>query len=372
MEAAKKKKAGGDEKADEEKKDEDAPMEEEPKEEEEEKEEEIVAELTEEEKKLTFRKKDAPDLGQKVLATSYAKFTLPEADEGFDDIRYAWQPEAECKEYMKKWVFERKLTQRVEELQPSDWFKGKWTEWQKLVGTWKRKHGEWKDPKKKATALAKKKAEDAKKKQKAEKKDGEEKAEEKEPEPEEEEQNMDINAEDLDVFAVDDVTDIGNGEPLFANFVYEDWTLLSLRFELHLLAHAFKHDLADPERPTFHQQHLAYYYNKYYKKPFNLKSFGVEELKDLVDMVKDTVEISAKNSTIESQLSDDTPMDNFVKLTEDHRRDRQRRLDAGDETALLKFTKPAPTGQGQGQGQRPQGGPQQRGNEGRPGSGGGY
>merc|ERR1719356_1559174 len=178
-------------------------MEEEPKKEEEEKEEEIVVELTEEEKKLTFRKKDAPDLGQKVLATSYAKFTLPEADEGFDDIRYAWQPEAECKEYMKKWVLERKLTQRVEELQPSEWFKGKYAEWQKILGVWKKKHGEWKavlrqlkdwindaDPKSKATALAKKKAEDAKKKQKVEKKDGEEKAEEKEPEPEEEERNM--------------------------------------------------------------------------------------------------------------------------------------------------------------------------------------
>merc|ERR1740121_260763 len=255
MEAAKKKKAGGDEKADEEKKDEDAPMEEEPKEEEEEKEEEIVAELTEEEKKLTFRKKDAPDLGQKVLATSYAKFTLPEADEGFDDIQYVWQPEAECKEYMKKWVLERKLTQRVEELQPSDWFKGKWTEWQKLVGTWKRK-------------------------KEAEKKDGED-GEEKEPEPEEEKQPMDINAEDLDVFAVEDVTDIGKGEPLFANFVYEDWTLLSLRFEMHLLAHAFKHDLADPERPTFHQQHLSYYYSKYFKKQFSHKNFGVEKLEEV-------------------------------------------------------------------------------------------
>merc|ERR1740121_3143546 len=247
MEAAKKKKAGGDEKKADEEKNEDVAMEEEPKKEEEEKEEEIVVELTEEEKKVTFRKKDAADLGQKVLATSYAKFTLPEADEGFDDIQYVWQPEAECKEYMKKWVLERKLTQRVEELQPSDWFKGKWTEWQKLVGTWKRKHGEWKDPKKKAEALAKKKAEAEKKKKEAEKKKDGEGGEEKEPEPEEEKEPMDINAEDLDVFAVDDVTDIGNGEPLFANFVYEDWTLLSLRFELHLLAHAFKHDLADPE-----------------------------------------------------------------------------------------------------------------------------
>merc|ERR1719382_1234411 len=120
----------------------------------------------EEEKKLSFRKKDAPDLTQKVLAVSYAKFALPEADEGFDDIQYVWQPEAECKEYMKKWVSERKLTQRVEELQPSDWFKGKWTEWQKLLSSWKKKQQEFKDPalRKKAEALKKKQKEEAKKK----------------------------------------------------------------------------------------------------------------------------------------------------------------------------------------------------------------
>ena len=28
----------------------------------------------------------------------------------------------------------------------------------------------------------------------------------------------------------------------------KDWALLSLRFELHLLAHAFLHDCGDPER----------------------------------------------------------------------------------------------------------------------------
>lgn len=57
------------------------------------------------------------------------------------------------------------------------------------------------------------------------------------------------------------VKDIGTGEPLFCNFGFEakgvrsrsrmlqDWALLSLRFELHLLAHSFLHDCGDPERP---------------------------------------------------------------------------------------------------------------------------
>jgi len=34
---------------------------------------------------------------------------------------------------------------------------------------------------------------------------------------------MEINVEDIDVLKVEDVCDLGNGEPLFANFTYEDW-----------------------------------------------------------------------------------------------------------------------------------------------------
>ena len=44
---------------------------------------------------------------------------------------------------------------------------------------------------------------------------------------------------------------------------YKDWTLLSVGFELHLLAHALKKDVNDPERPGFVDNHLAFYYNKY-------------------------------------------------------------------------------------------------------------
>merc|ERR1712086_995333 len=139
---------------------------------------------------------------------------------------------------------------------------------------------------------------------------------------------------------VKDVMDIGSGEPLFFNFAYEDWTLLSVRFELHLLSHASKKDVDDPERPNFVENHLAFYYNKYFKKAFNVKMFGVNDNAGLVDFIKDTVKIDAK-SMLEAALADDTPLDNFVKQTEDHRRERQRRMDAGDETAQLKFTKPS-------------------------------
>jgi hypothetical protein len=163
---------------------------------------------------------------------------------------------------------------------------------------------------------------------------------------------MEVNAEDLDVWTdVKDVMDIGSGEPLFANFAYEDWALLSIRYELHLLVHGFKKDLNDPERPSFVETHAAYYYNKYFKKAFNVKLFGVADLAGLVELIKESVKINEKNM-LECGKSEDTPFENFVKVTEDHRRERQRRMDAGDETAQLKFTKPSPPPPKQGQ--RPQ------------------
>lgn len=271
--------------------------------------EEIKVELTEQEKTLTFRKKDIPDLDPRELASSYADFTIAVQDEGFDEVRFSWADKAQSEEYLRKYVLSRKLTQRIETLQPSEWFKEKWSEWTKSLGAWKKKHQEFKQ-------------------KKAPKKDGE--------------VGKEVDAEDLDVFAVEDVTDIGNGEPLFANWAYEDWALLSLRFELHLLVHAFRHDVDDPDRPTFTESHLGFYYTRYFKKSFDVKTFGFAKLVELIGIMEDTVQISSTSSMIEAQLSNDTPMDNFVKLTEDHRRDRQRRLDAGDETALLKFSRPAP------------------------------
>jgi len=285
------------------------------------------ASLTDAEKALSFRKKDVPDLSPKEMSLSFAKFSIPSMEEGFDRIDFEWLPEDKCKEYLRDFVSAKKLTERVEDLQPGEWFATRLSEWKKLLTTWKRKQQEFKDPAARKKAAAAKKA--------ADEKDGAEGNDEEKP-------KMHINAEDLDVFSVEDVMDVGGGEPLFAKYSYEDWCLLSLRVELHLLIHAFRHDLGDPERATFHESHLAFYYNKYYKMPFKVKNFGVDKLEDLIDMAKDTAEISGKGC-LEAQLSDDTPMDNFVKLTEDHRRDRLRRLDAGDETAQLKFARPAPS-----------------------------
>lgn len=335
---------------------------------------EVNVELTEEEKKLWFRKKDSTDLTSKDLSNFYNNFTLPTKDEGFDAVKFVWANESKSQEYLRQWVLEKKMTQRVEDLMPSEWFKHKTAEWNRILGHWKRKQ---QDAVRKRTYYGSRGNKEADKKV-PEKKQGEEEAEAEEEKVEEEKEAngedghaegqedegaveekkeepeaMQIDAESLDPFAVEDVNDIGNGEPLFFNFTWEDWMLVGLRFELHLLLHAFRRDLDDPDRPTFSVNHLSFYYQKYYRKTLHIKNFGMEDVEGLLALVKDTVEL--KSSALEAQLSEDTPLENFVRLTEDERRDRNVRIDAGDEAASLNFQRPHPLSSIPGAGRGPSG-----------------
>merc|ERR1712072_384172 len=96
---------------------------EEKKEEETKMEEDAPVELTEEEKALWYRKSATPDLSQSALAKSYASFTLPTQEEGFDEVRFVWQKKDKADAYLREWLLEQKRTQRAEELEPSAWFK---------------------------------------------------------------------------------------------------------------------------------------------------------------------------------------------------------------------------------------------------------
>eukprot|EP00928_Gymnodinium_smaydae_P094725 TRINITY_DN79_c0_g1_i4.p1 TRINITY_DN79_c0_g1~~TRINITY_DN79_c0_g1_i4.p1 ORF type:complete len:1012 (+),score=290.12 TRINITY_DN79_c0_g1_i4:68-3103(+) len=316
-----------------------------------------AVELTAEEQKASFLKPYIEDLTQKDLSCNFAWFTLPTKEEGFDEIRYEWAQESACQEYLKAWIHERKLTQRFDDLQPGEWFQKQSADWNRLVGSWRRTQGQWRDPARRGELQRRKKdSKDA----------GEKKEEKKEPEKKEEEdaqkekpdqdmeegaekeapaegeteakesEPMEIDAASLDVFNVEDVCDIGNGEPLFAHFTWEDWMLLNLRFDLHLLVHAYRKDIDDAERTCFHESHLYFYYNKYYKRQLTPKNFGVNSTAELLEFVKDTIEMTPK-SLLDSLLSEDTPLDNFLRITEDTRRDRLVRIDAGDEDAVLKF-----------------------------------
>merc|ERR1712060_196083 len=52
----------------------------------------------------------------------------------------------ECEKYLKAWISERKMTQRVEDLKAGAWFKSTWYDWDSLIKSWKQKHHDWNDP----------------------------------------------------------------------------------------------------------------------------------------------------------------------------------------------------------------------------------
>jgi len=350
---AKEAKEKGEEPPEEEEVPEEPASEEEPEEEEPEEVEEQppTSTLTDEEKKQRFRSLKVKDLTSKALSMNFVKFSVPAADEGFDEIKCEWiKTPAKAAEHIKTWISDKKLTTRVEDIKPSDWFQQRLRDWQSTISKWNAKTNEYK------TSLLKKAQEKAAKESKAKAKAAaaaaakakreaalakgeevpaeEEKTEEPEEMQEEEEEPVQVD----DVFAVEDVMDVGGGKPLFYDFVGEDWTMMTLRFELHLLAHAFKRDCGDDERLGIFLDHLPFYYNRYFKKHLNVKDYGVDSLSDLVALVQDAVFVAPK-SVIESQINADleTPQV-FCKLTELARRHRQLLIAIGDESAKLNLT----------------------------------
>merc|ERR1712194_837769 len=122
-------------------------------------------ELTAEEKRQAFCKKNVPDLTAYNLNTAFVKFSVPEKDEGFDDIKYEWGKADKCKDYVRTWIQDRKLTTRVEDLTPSEWSVNKFKEWQKALQGWHQKQNQYKAAlgKKAADKVAKEAAKAAKK-----------------------------------------------------------------------------------------------------------------------------------------------------------------------------------------------------------------
>jgi len=157
-----------------------------------------------------------------------------------------------------------------------------------------------------------------------------------------------IDLATVDIFGVDDISDVGNGMPLFNEFGQEDWTMMALRYELHLLAHAFRRDAADPDRPGIHVDHIAFYYQKYYKRSLVLKDYGVETFQQLVDLVHDTVYMSSKSVLVTLIDEDLESPAVFAKLVEEARRFRQFQLALGKEEAALKLAPSQPSWQQKG------------------------
>jgi len=304
-------------------------------------------ELTAEEKSAWFIPKRVPDMAVGALSSSFSSFSLPQKDDGFDEIRYEWQKGPKCEEYLKKWILTRKLTTPMQDLKPSMAFNKRWSEFKKVFATWTGKHktvatktATLKTAVKKAAPSAEKAAteksdKDAEKPE--EQKEGDKTTEDGGDKNTEEDTAMEVLV--TDVFAVEDVCDVGDGKPLFVNFGAEDWALLSLRVELHLLVHAFREDANDPERPGMKPELLSFYYNKYFKKQLSPAGYGVESAEELIKLVRDAIYIDTQSSIIDSMLPSELDcLDVFLKLTEEARRHRQRRFTLGEETAKLNFS----------------------------------
>mmetsp|Transcript_45538 Transcript_45538/g.105569 ORF Transcript_45538/g.105569 Transcript_45538/m.105569 type:complete len:925 (+) Transcript_45538:75-2849(+) len=335
--------------------------------------------LTEEEKAATFRKLPMADLLPAVMSKVFKSFTLPEKNEGFDAVTFDWANQKKSEEYLKTWVADRKVTIRMDHIAPGQWFQERQNEWKKANQQWQQKQNEAKNAR--AKKEAEKQAKIAAKMEKwaaatvqARKQDLDKQLAEQHKQeraelgvtgmPENQvEETAEVPVEDaemndgdeesaadarelkfdnLDIFGVDDVLDIGTGDPLFRCFLFEDWTMMSLRFELHLLLHSFQRDVNDPEYQGIYADHLAFYYNKYYKKVLNMKLFGVDTLAELLALVQDTVMIPRGSKVIVPLLPEEIEnLGLFVMLTEQARRERQRLVDLGDPSAKLNISEPA-------------------------------
>lgn len=281
-----------------------------------------TVELTEEEKKMWFVPTGSvTDLTTNVLNKEFGKFTTPEEDEGFDEIRYEWQKKAKAKDYLKTWVQEKKLTSRIDDLVPGKASKERLAAFKKTIAEWQDKQRIFKASGKKV---------EKKKKDKDDK---------------------EVEEPAVDIYSIEDVCDIGGGVPLFEKFEWQDWVLCQTRFEFYHLVRSFKEDTQDADRLGIHEDHILFYFTKYHSKALNPKPFAVDDLAALIALLKDTVSLDSVKKVMTSPLEDDLDnVDIFVKLTEETRRERQRRIDAGDETARLKFSDslkgsiPAPKG----------------------------
>eukprot|EP00971_Amphidinium_carterae_P248195 4927784-Amphidinium_carterae.1 len=93
--------------------------------------------------------------------------------------------------------------------------------------------------------------------------------------------------------------------------------MMTLRFELHLVSHAFRKDANDPQRPGIYSEHLPFYYAKYFKKNLQVKFYGVDTIKELVELIRETVVLNPKNQVLEPQLPEDMESNGiFAMLTE--------------------------------------------------------
>eukprot|EP00419_Tripos_fusus_P029488 CAMPEP_0172727708 /NCGR_PEP_ID=MMETSP1074-20121228/91828_1 /TAXON_ID=2916 /ORGANISM="Ceratium fusus, Strain PA161109" /LENGTH=836 /DNA_ID=CAMNT_0013554881 /DNA_START=90 /DNA_END=2600 /DNA_ORIENTATION=+ len=264
---------------------------------------------------LLPREDDVPDVSEETLGQHYVNYTLPGLDEGFDEVIYEWLPEKEATEHLRKWVLDRKTNLIIENLQPGSWFQSRLEDWHNLRKELRQNHQSYGKQKKII-----------------------------------EEAGGEVD-EPIDLSEVESIHDAdGSGAPIYGDFKYEDWMLLAWRLELHLLVHAFVQDCGDLDCPGMPAKHVAHYYQLYYKSSYNPQArLGKDNLPEIVKLLKGPLELhehQGKVTVLRSTLEKDTPLKDFVMGVEKYRRDRGRRIGAGDESARLNFPRPVAKAKG--------------------------
>uniref|UniRef100_A0A7S1EZW4 B30.2/SPRY domain-containing protein n=1 Tax=Noctiluca scintillans TaxID=2966 RepID=A0A7S1EZW4_NOCSC len=256
------------------------------------------------------RSGNLPDLTSQIISRFYAKFSLPVTTDGFQEVRHEWLGEQDAKTYLQKWIQERKTTLIVEGLVPSPWFAAKIAAWRSFRSELRDKHVQFTNKKSQAKSAG---------------------------------VDLEVGMCSLDSASVHDADE--KGTPLYANFKYEDWLILSWRIELHLLATGFLNDVDDPERLGIPEDHVAHYYELYHELKLTMKKLNCDTLPQTVKLLKEPTELISgpgDRKFLRSTLDKETDFDVFVRGVESYRRDRLRRIEAGDESAQLKFPKPMP------------------------------
>jgi len=289
-------------------------------------------------------------------AIEYKLYSIPTVGEaeGFNGGVTFSESLEKSQDIFKSWVRNNRAHAKVDGLKPSTTYKEKMTEWKKYV-----------EEQKKALS-------------------GEKKPEIKKEEPKEGEE---VKKEEVVPPACESIEKMKEWTP-------EDWMLADLRYELHLLVTCFKTDLEtlivkqveekaskveedgkkdeedeiDPPFTTFTMNNMDHYYKLYAAKPLNPTTWGVKKHQEIVNFVKDAITLEGESEdVVASGLAPDVDFLKILQLTEAARQERNDRLTAGDEKAILPFKAPKPPlqriskgttsttgaiGKGQGQNQR--------------------
>ena len=202
----------------------------------------------------------------------------------------------------------------IEGLQPSAWFAGKLKNWHSLRDTMRKKQKEYIGRKVQAAKKGEAFDDDA-----------------------------------LDRVDIAGVTDIHNADgkasALYAHFVYEDWVIVRLGVELHLLLVAFLRDVKDANLTGILEGHVGHYYELYYKQKLNLGMTGEDTLEEVLEIIQDQpMDLFDFDGVLRPMLPAEAPLEDIVKLAEYYRRERVRRVKAGNVSELFTFPRPAELG----------------------------